>query len=65
MSQSKWQKSSFSGGGGNNCVELAATGGLIAIRESTDPERILTGTPGALGVLLRAVKAGEFDRLTI
>ncbi|HLL35857.1 MAG TPA: DUF397 domain-containing protein, partial [Streptomyces sp.] len=46
-----WQKSSFSGGGGNNCVEVAADGDGIAIRESTDPARTLTTDRAAFRAL--------------
>ena len=34
----RWQKSSFSGNGNNNCVEMAALPtGEIAVRNSRDP----------------------------
>lgn len=34
-----WRKSSYSGGneGGSNCVEVAGTGGLVAVRDSKNP----------------------------
>ncbi|MFJ9680008.1 DUF397 domain-containing protein [Streptomyces sp. NPDC101194] len=55
-----WQKSSFSGGGdGNSCVELAATDGLIRLRESDDPGTELAVTPAQLGRFLRGVKGGR------
>jgi hypothetical protein len=54
-----WQKSSFSGGGdGNSCVELAASGSAIRLRESDDPATELSTTPARLALLLRSVKAG-------
>ena len=31
-----WRKSSFSGGGGSNCVEVTDTGRTIAVRDSKD-----------------------------
>ena len=36
-----WRKSSYSGGneGGSNCVEIASSGGRLAIRDSKDPAR--------------------------
>jgi hypothetical protein len=36
-----WRKSSYSGGneGGSNCVEVADTGNLIAVRDSKNPSR--------------------------
>lgn len=59
-----WRKSSFSGPGEtNDCVELAAAGGEIRLRESDAPGDILTTTPGRLGTFIRAVKAGTLDRL--
>jgi hypothetical protein len=39
----QWQKSSFSGpGDGNECVELACVEGTLLLRESDDPDRILS-----------------------
>jgi hypothetical protein len=32
-----WRKSSYSGNGGGNCVEVAADGAL-AVRDSNDPD---------------------------
>jgi hypothetical protein len=34
-----WRKSSYSGGneGGSNCVEVASSGGRLAVRDSKDP----------------------------
>ncbi|WP_413801918.1 DUF397 domain-containing protein [Streptomyces iranensis] len=59
-----WRKSSFSGPGEtNDCVELAATGGEIRVRESDTPADILTTTPGQLRTFIRAVKAGALDHL--
>ena len=36
LSGSRWRKSSFSGGGGSNCVEVADAGHTIAVRDSKD-----------------------------
>ncbi|WP_031505717.1 DUF397 domain-containing protein [Streptomyces megasporus] len=63
MPELVWTKSSFSEAGGNNCVEVAADGDGIAIRESTDPARALTADRAAFRALLRGVKDGAFDRL--
>ncbi|MEU1665848.1 DUF397 domain-containing protein [Streptomyces sparsogenes] len=57
-----WQKSSFSHEEGE-CVELAATDGAIQLRESDDPDTVITTAPRPLGGLIRAIKAGEFDHL--
>ncbi|MFE6164728.1 DUF397 domain-containing protein [Streptomyces sp. NPDC056486] len=52
-----WQKSSYSGGAeGNECVELAAPGGTLLLRESDDPIRVLTATPEGLAALIRHVR---------
>lgn len=61
MSRPNWQKSSFSGGGGNNCIQLAAIGPRVGIRESTEPGMIVTTTPARLRAFLDAVKAGALD----
>ncbi|MEU7238705.1 DUF397 domain-containing protein [Streptomyces sparsogenes] len=55
-----WQKSSFSHADGE-CVELAAVGGAIRLRESDDPDTVITTAPRPLRTLIRAIKAGEFD----
>jgi hypothetical protein len=36
LSRTRWRKSSFSGSGGSNCVEVAAAGQVIAVRDSMD-----------------------------
>ncbi|GAA2371212.1 DUF397 domain-containing protein [Streptomyces cuspidosporus] len=57
-----WQKSSFSETHGA-CVELAAVGGAIRLRESDDPDTVITTAPHPLRTLIRGIKAGEFDHL--
>ncbi|MEV7287725.1 DUF397 domain-containing protein [Streptomyces sp. NPDC093252] len=59
----QWQKSSFSTDAEGNCLELATHGGEILLRESEDPESIVTTTPAKLAAFLAGVKAGEFDHL--
>lgn len=60
MSELCWLKSSFSGEGGNNCVEIAASiPEGIAVRESETPARVLTTNRAALGALIRSVKAAK------
>lgn len=51
----RWRRSSFSGGGGNECIELAE--GLGAVRDSKNP----TGPVlrGDLRGLLGAIKRGH------
>ncbi|MGW6454654.1 DUF397 domain-containing protein [Streptomyces sp. NPDC055078] len=59
-----WQKSSFSGSDGNqDCVELAGVDGVIKLRESDDPEQIVTTSVEKLRAFILGVKAGEFDHL--
>ncbi|QKW50634.1 DUF397 domain-containing protein [Streptomyces buecherae] len=60
-SEIKWQKSSFSGGGGEQCLELANAAGEILVRESDDPNVILKTTPAKLRAFIQGVRAGEFD----
>lgn len=57
----EWQKSSFSGGGGENCVEVAHNAKSIVMRESDEPSLILTTTPAKFRAFILGVKAGEFD----
>lgn len=59
-----WQKSSFSGADDNqSCVELAPVDGAIAMRESDDPDVIVTTSVEKLRAFILGVKAGEFDHL--
>ncbi|MET8137844.1 DUF397 domain-containing protein [Streptomyces sp. NPDC005251] len=59
MTELYWLKSSFSGEGGNNCVEIAAPSPEgIALRESESPARVLTTDRAALGAFVRSVKTG-------
>ncbi|MET9297590.1 DUF397 domain-containing protein [Streptomyces sp. NPDC003077] len=62
MNHLAWQRSSFSGGSANNCVEVAlAAGHQMAIRESTTPEEIITTDTTVLAALLHSVKSGHLD----
>jgi hypothetical protein len=38
LSEARWRKSSHSGDNGGDCVELAALPGMIAVRDSKNPE---------------------------
>ncbi|MEV4437653.1 DUF397 domain-containing protein [Streptomyces sp. NPDC049577] len=58
MSPIRWQKSSYCSEG-DACLSAArAVSGVVKLRESEDPDRVLTATPAALRSLLRAVKEG-------
>ncbi|MQS13667.1 DUF397 domain-containing protein [Streptomyces kaniharaensis] len=65
MSNFSWQKSSYSNAeGANNCLELAAgTDDLRHLRESDDPDVIVTTTTAKLRAFILGAKAGEFDHL--
>ena len=58
-----WRKSRYSGKLGN-CVELAAVGARVAVRNSRFPDDpALLLSRAQLGSLLAEVKAGGFDDL--
>ncbi|MFD8865043.1 DUF397 domain-containing protein [Streptomyces sp. NPDC059590] len=61
----RWRKSSFSGGDGPNCVELARRADTTLIRESDDPHVVLAATRPGLAAFIAAVKAGDFDHLAV
>lgn len=54
-----WRKSSYSGSGNDTCVEVASLAGIIAIRDSKDPEGpTISLTPRAFHRLLADLAAG-------
>ncbi|MGI5196012.1 DUF397 domain-containing protein [Streptomyces sp. CA-288835] len=55
-----WQKSSFSGAGGENCIELAHTAPHALLRESDTPADVLALPPKGLLALIRSLKGGPF-----
>jgi hypothetical protein len=63
VSSAMWRKSSYSGGNGGNCVEVAALrDGGLAVRDSKDPEGArLAFTAEEWAAFTAGVKAGEFD----
>ncbi|EFL26709.1 conserved hypothetical protein [Streptomyces himastatinicus ATCC 53653] len=66
MSDLKWRKSGFSGGGGSGeCVEVAAEPrGLIFLRESDDPAVVIATDPARWAAFVRGAKQGNFDDLS-
>jgi hypothetical protein len=60
----EWQKSSFSGIGAENCLELAHHKSRILLRESETPDAVVTATPARLHTLLLAIKTGQEPRRT-
>ncbi|MFF2611549.1 MULTISPECIES: DUF397 domain-containing protein [unclassified Kitasatospora] len=60
MTDSDWQKSSFSGNA-ENCVEVRTANGAVELRESDEGHLILRTTPTAFAALIQATRVGEFD----
>ncbi len=58
-----WRKSSYSGNGGGNCVEVATSlPRIVAVRDSKDPHGpVLTVAPGNWRGFIADVKAGRHD----
>jgi Domain of unknown function (DUF397) len=58
-----WQKSSYSGNGGGNCVEVARNlARVVAVRDSKDPlGPVLSLAPGVWQGFIADVKAGRHD----
>jgi len=63
VSSATWRKSSYSGGNGGNCVEVAGNlPGIVAVRDSKDPHGpALIFTPDEWRTFATGVKAGEFN----
>jgi len=58
-----WRKAQRSVGNGA-CVELAAHNGMVAVRDSKDPDGpVLMYTAAEWNAFLHGAKAGEFDDL--
>ncbi len=58
-----WRKSTYSGGNGGGCVEIARDlPGIVAVRDSKDRQGpVLTFTPAEWQEFTAAVRGGEFD----
>lgn len=58
----EWRKSSYSGGEGGNCIEVASgLPGSIPVRDSKDPGGpALAFTPGAWRSFVAGIQAGDF-----
>jgi hypothetical protein len=58
-----WHKAQSSTNNGQ-CVEIASTAGIIAIRDSKDPDGpILVYTAAEFSAFLQGARKGEFDAL--
>ncbi|MBL1098802.1 DUF397 domain-containing protein [Streptomyces coffeae] len=64
-----WYKSSYSGGSGNSCVEIAdvtATRGVIGVRDSKKPDGpALQFSPDGWSSFIGLVRSGEVDFGTV
>ena len=63
LSNARWRKSTYSGGGSEDtCVEVAYSGGAVGVRDSKDPGTApLIFTPGEWDAFVGGAKDGEFD----
>jgi hypothetical protein len=63
VDHARWRKSSYSGGNGGACVEVAVLpDGTMAVRDSKDPGGPkLTFPADDWAAFTTSVKAGEFD----
>ncbi|MET8115704.1 DUF397 domain-containing protein [Streptomyces prasinus] len=59
MATHAWKRSSFCGGGGNNCLEVAIKDGGdgIAIRNSTRPAQVIKTSRSAFTALITELRA--------
>ncbi|WUI03029.1 DUF397 domain-containing protein [Spirillospora sp. NBC_00431] len=61
-STAQWRTSSYSGGSGTECVQVAELGPVVAARDSKDPAGPVLGfVPSAWRVFLDEVKRGAHD----
>jgi hypothetical protein len=59
MSRLQWRKSSHSDSGQGECVEVARTSALVAVRDSKDPGGpVLAFASAAWRALMAEIKAG-------
>jgi len=63
LNSAEWRKSSYSGGNGGDCVEVARNlPGVVALRDSKDPGGpALVLTAGQWRAFLSGARDGEFD----
>jgi hypothetical protein len=63
LTGAQWRRSSYSGNGGNTCVEVAGNlPGVVAVRDSKDPEGPrLALSPAQWRAFAAGVKTGDFD----
>ena len=63
ISSATWRKSSYSGGNGGNCLEVARNlPGIVAVRDSKDCSGpVLTFTSAEWETFTAGVKSGKLD----
>jgi Domain of unknown function (DUF397) len=63
LTSAEWRKASYSSSNGGNCVEVAGNlPGIVAVRDSKDPDGpALTFTPSEWRAFVGGVAGGEFD----
>jgi hypothetical protein len=63
VSSATWRKSSYSGGNGGGCVEVARDlPGIVAVRDSKDRSGpVLTFTPAEWETFTAGLKSGKLD----
>ena len=62
LSTASWHRSSYSSGGGQNCVEVAEVPGSVAIRDSKDPDGpVHIVSRPAFRDLITRIKRGELN----
>jgi hypothetical protein len=62
-SDAHWFKSSYSGGAGSDCVEVAFTGSVTSARDSKTPQRgVLSVRDSAFTVFIEGIKTGVAHR---
>jgi hypothetical protein len=53
-----WRKSTYSGGGSNECVEVAPASGVVLTRDSKDPARgHIAWQPDSWGALIEVLNS--------
>ena len=62
MTEPRWRKSSYSGNGGGDCVEVASNRpGIVAVRDSKNvPGPELAVSDQAWSAFVQGIKHGEF-----
>lgn len=62
LSRAEWRKSTRSGPNCDNCVEVAFVDGVVAVRDSKDPDgAVLIFTPAEWDAFIGGARDGEFD----